>query len=235
MGIAPDRLSIVMPALNEAEGIEAALRALQPLRAAGHEVIVADGGSADDTMAKAAALCDRVIHAPRGRSAQMNSGAAVASGNVLLFLHADTRLPEGAAALVMQGLARGGREWGRFDVSIDGALFMLRIIGFTMTLRSRLSGIATGDQAIFARADAFRAAGGFPDLPLMEDIAFSKMMKARGPPLCLRARVITSGRRWEMHGVWRTILLMWRLRAAYLFGADPRRLAKRYGYEPGGK
>ena len=129
-------------------------------------------------------------------------------------------------------MAKQRAVWGRFDVAIEGAPKMLRIVAATMNLRSRLTGIATGDQAIFARADSFRAIGGFPDLPLMEDIAFSKLMKKRGAPLCIAARVTTSGRRWEKNGVWRTIALMWRLRAAYYFGADPRHLAARYGYVP---
>ncbi len=226
------RVSIVVPALNESLAIEAALAAARPLRAAGHEIIVADGGSADDTRAKAAPLCDLVVEAPRGRASQMNAGAARASGDILLFLHADTRLPPDAARLVVEGLARSGKAWGRFDVRVEGEPFMLRVIGRMMNLRSRLTGVATGDQAIFVRADVFRATGGFPDLPLMEDIAFSTAMKKRGAPLCLSARVATSGRRWEKHGVWRTILLMWRLRAAFFLGADPRRLAERYGYAP---
>ena len=225
-------MSILVPVLNEADTIEAALRALEPLRARGAEIIICDGGSADATMARAAMAGDLVIAGPRGRGAQMNAAAARASGDTLLFLHADTRLPDNADALVREGLAGSGRVWGRFDVSIEGKSPMLRLVAAMMNFRSRLTGIATGDQAIFARAEAFHAAGGFPDIPLMEDIAFSARMKRLGPPLCLRARVATSGRRWKRHGVIRTILLMWRLRAAYFLGADPRDLAVRYGYRP---
>ncbi|BBL70023.1 TIGR04283 family arsenosugar biosynthesis glycosyltransferase [Methylogaea oryzae] len=226
------RVSIVVPVLNEAAGIVAHLAALQPLRRRGHEVIVADGGSADGTAALAAGLSDAVVRAPRGRAAQMNAGAALARGEVLLFLHADTRLPEEADRLVLDGLAAGGRAWGRFDVSIDGRHPWLKAIAWCMNRRSRWTGIATGDQALFVRREAFEASGGFPDIPLMEDIAYSRILKSFGPPLCLAARVATSGRRWEKRGVLRTVLLMWRLRLAYFCGADPAHLARAYGYEP---
>ena len=227
-----DRLSIIVPVLNETASIETTLVALRNLRAAGHEVIVSDGGSCDDTAAKAAPLCDLMVAAPRGRALQMNAGAAEASGDVLLFLHADTRLPQDADRFIIEGLKTSRASWGRFDVIIEGRPNMLRMIGFMMNLRSRFTGIATGDQAIFVRAEDFHAVGGFPEQPLMEDIAFSTLMKKRGAPLCLFVCVKTSGRRWEAHGVLRTILLMWRLRLAYFFGADPRRLAALYGYAP---
>jgi rSAM/selenodomain-associated transferase 2 len=217
------KLSIVIPALDEAACIEATLRPLQALRAAGHEVVVADGGSADRTAALAAPLADKVIAAPRGRAPQMNAGAAVASGDSLLFLHADTTLPDNAAALVAAALEHS--LWGRFDVQIQGRSFLLRMVGFFMNWRSRLTGIATGDQAIFVRRDAFP---GFPDIALMEDVAFSKAMKKKGAPACLGARATTSGRRWERNGVVRTILLMWRLRLAYALGARPEDLARRW-------
>jgi rSAM/selenodomain-associated transferase 2 len=223
-------LSIIVPALDEAQGIAACLAALAPLRARGAEVIVVDGGSADGTPALAAARADRVLAAPRGRAAQMNAGAAAAASDTLLFLHADTRLPEGADRLVLEGLAATGRAWGRFDVAIDGRAALLPVVAALMNARSRLTGIATGDQAIFVRREAFERAGRFPPIALMEDVAFSKAMKRIGPPLCLRARAVTSGRRWERHGLLRTILLMWRLRLAFLLGADPARLAERYGH-----
>lgn len=224
-------LTIIVPTLNEAAGIEAALAALAPLRQRGAEVIVADGGSADDTPARARPLADRVIDAPRGRARQMNAGAESAQGDVLLFLHADTRLPEAADRLIAQALA-DGRDWGRFDVAIEGRHPLLPAVAALMNLRSRLSGIATGDQALFVRRASFAACGGFPDLPLMEDIALSRLLKRSGPPACLRARVRTSGRRWDEQGFGRTVLLMWRLRLAHFFGADPAGLARRYGYAP---
>jgi rSAM/selenodomain-associated transferase 2 len=222
-------LSIIVPALDEAAGLAACLAALAPLRERGAQVVVVDGGSADATAAIAAPLADRVISSARGRAVQMNAGAAVASGDTLLFLHADTRLPEGADRLVLGGLAASGRAWGRFDVAIEGRSPALAVVAAFMNARSRLTGIATGDQAIFARREAFALAGGYPAIALMEDIAFSKAMKRRGAPLCLRERAATSGRRWERHGTLRTILLMWRLRLAYFLGADPARLAERYG------
>ena len=227
-------LSIIVPALNEAEGIAEALSALEPLRARGAEVIAVDGGSEDGTADLAGPLCDRVLIAPRGRAAQMNAGAAVARGGVLLFLHADTRLPLDADRLVLSGLAHEACEWGRFDVRIAGRHPLLPLTARLMNLRSRLTGIATGDQALFIDRQAFVAVGGFPNIHLMEDIALSQRLKRRGPPLCLSAPVVTSGRRWETHGVFYTIVLMWRLRLAYFLGADPAQLARIYGYGPRG-
>jgi rSAM/selenodomain-associated transferase 2 len=227
------RLSIIMPVLDEGEGIAGALDALAELRALGVEIIVVDGGSQDATVQRARRRADHVLSAPRGRALQMNAGAAKACGDVLLFLHADTRLPREAERLVLDGLARSGHDWGRFDVIIAGRHPMLRAVAFMMNLRSRVTGIATGDQAIFVKREAFDAAGRFPEIPLMEDIALTKRLKRTSRPLCLRERAITSGRRWDKHGVLRTIWLMWRLRLAYFFGADPTRLARRYGYGGG--
>ena len=221
-------LSIIVPCLNEAEGIGGALAALAPLRARGAEVIVVDGVSSDGTVERAAPHADYVTSAPRGRAAQMNAGAARARGEILLFLHADTLLPEAADALVVDGLNRSRRGWGRFDVAISGGHPLLRVVAWLMNARSRLTGIATGDQAIFVTRSLFTAAGGYPDIALMEDIALCKRLKRYGSPLCVRHRLIASGRRWEKHGVVRTILLMWRLRLAYWLGADPRKLAIRY-------
>ena len=220
-------LSIVMPALNEAAGIEATLEALQPLRARGVEVVLADGGSSDGTADLARCRVDAVAAAPRGRAVQMNAGAALARADVLLFLHADTRLPPDADTLVLQALA-GGACWGRFDVRIEGRPWMLRVVAATMNLRSRISGIATGDQAIFVTREAFERVGGFPLQPLMEDVEISRRLKALGRPACLRERVGTSGRRWEQRGVWRTIVLMWRLRWRYWRGEPAERLAQAY-------
>src|SRR5262245_52993992 len=224
------KLSIIIPVLNEGEGLAATLDVLADMRAVGTEVIVVDGGSRDATIQRARLRADRVISAPRGRALQMNAGAEKASGDVLVFLHADTRLPTDADHLVLNGLERSGRAWGRFDVRIAGRHPLFPVIGWLMSMRSRITGIATGDQAIFVRRAAFDAAGGFAAIPLMEDVALCKRLQRISRPLCLRDRVITSGRRWEQHGVLRTILLMWRLRLAYFFGADPKRLARQYGY-----
>jgi len=217
------RLSVIMPVLNEAAGIREALEALAPLRARGHQLIVVDGDSDDGTASLAAPACDQVLVTPRGRALQMNTGALVASGEALLFLHADTRLPERADQLVLGALARA--RWGRFDVRIASRRPLLGVVACAMNLRSRLTGIATGDQAIFVRRDAFP---GFPEIALMEDIALSRLLKRGGRPACLRARVTTSARRWEAHGVLRTIFLMWRLRLLYALGAPPQRLARDY-------
>ena len=215
------RLSVVVPALNEAHGIRAALEALAPLRARGHEVIVVDGGSTDGTERIAVPWCDLFLHAPRGRALQMNAGARAASGDVLVFLHADTRLPPDADRAI------GSSLWGRFDVRIEGRHPLLKVVACAMNLRSRLSGVATGDQAIFVRREAFT---GFPEIPLMEDVAFSKAMKRRARPACLRDTVLTSGRRWESRGVLRTVLLMWRLRLMSFLGAHPETLARIYDH-----
>src|SRR5262245_36553794 len=223
-------LSIIVPALNEAGGIAATLNALAPLRARGVELIVADGGSSDRTVELAGPLADRLIATPRGRGAQMNAGAALAKADTLLFLHADTTLPPDADRLVLQGVQE--RAWGHFDVWIAGRHPLLVVVAMLINWRSRLTGIATGDQAMFVTRQAFEQAGGFPDIALMEDVALSQRLKRIGPPLCLRARVVTSGRRWDQHGVLRTILLMWGLRLCYVLGREPAALARRYGYVP---
>ena len=222
------RLSIVMPVQNEAAGIVATLEALAPLRARGAEVIVVDGGSTDATPDVARTLADCVLSAPRGRAVQMNAGAAIAGGDVILFLHADTRLPENADALLCDALAKTHRVWGRFDVGFSGGALPLAAV--TMNLRSRLTGIATGDQAMFITREAFARVGGFPTIVLMEDVALSARLKRVSPPACLRARVTTSPRRWRRQGTLRTVLLMWRLRLAFFLGADPKRLARAYGH-----
>lgn len=221
-------LSIVVPALNEAPEIAATLDGLQPLRARGAELLLVDGGSTDGTPALAAPRVDVLLTAAPGRARQMNAGAEAAAGQVLLFLHADTRLPPDADRLVLQGLQTSGRGWGRFDVRLSGARLGLRLVERGISWRSRLTGVASGDQAIFVRRDWFRRAGGFPDIPLMEDVALSRALKRLGPPLCLRPPVVTSSRRWEQHGLLRTVLLMWRLRLAYYLGASPERLAAAY-------
>lgn len=221
------RLSIIVPVLNEAEGVAATLDALAPLRAAGHELIVVDGGSHDETVVLSRERADQVLDGPRGRARQMNAGAAVATGEVLLFLHADTRLPPSADQHIATALSHGA-VWGRFNVRIEGRSRWLPVVASLMNLRSRLSGIATGDQAMFVRRELFRQLGGFADQPLMEDIELSRRLRAVRGPACLRARVVTSGRRWDTRGAWPTIVLMWRLRWRYWRGVAPEDLAKAY-------
>lgn len=222
-------LGIVMPVLGEGVGLAGRLRALKELRARGAALVVVDGGSSDATWAVACRNADRVLLAPRGRGAQMNAGAAGATCDILLFLHGDTQPPAEADRLVLAAV-EAGAAWGRFDVRIDSSHPLLRLVSFLINLRSRLSGIATGDQAIFVRRDVFEQVAGFPDIPLLEDIALSTRLKRVGPPACLRPPVVTSARRWERHGIVRTILLMWRLRLLYFFGTPPQALADLYGY-----
>ena len=221
-----DRLSIILPVLNEATSIRACLGSLSGLREAGNEVIVVDGGSRDETLALAAPLADRIIEATGGRGPQMNRGAEAATGDILLFLHADTLLPLHAERLIRSALER--HAWGRFDVRLSGQRRMFRVIEWFMNRRSRLSGIATGDQAIFIRRPAYTEINGFPEIPLMEDIAISKRLKRLSRPACIRERLVTSSRRWEDGGIWATIIKMWRLRLAYFMGVNPAELARRY-------
>jgi len=220
-----------MPALNEAAQIETVLRALAPWRLAGHEVIVVDGGSSDDTLALAGPLADQVLTGPRGRARQMNFGAARAEGDALLFLHADTRLPPQAWQLVQAALAPSApaaAQWGRFDVRISGRSRWLPMVARMMNWRSRLSQLATGDQAIFMRKGAFDAVGGFPDQPLMEDIEICKRLRLLSAPAFIAERALTSGRRWDQRGAWSTIWLMWQLRWRYWRGESAETLARAY-------
>lgn len=224
----PMRLSIIVPMLNEATGLPCLLTRLSMLKSEGCEVLIVDGGSDDGCAELAARAGLQVLTSPRGRARQMNHGAAHATGDVLLFLHADTVLPEGATITVDQTMQSSGAVWGRFDVVIDGPHPMLRVVALLMNLRSRWTGIATGDQAMFVTRKAFDAVGGFPDQPLMEDIELSSRLLQFSRPACIDSAVLTSGRRWESHGIWRTILLMWRLRWAYWRGAPADELAQLY-------
>ena len=222
------QLSIILPALNEAEAIANTLARLQSVRAHGVEVILVDGGSSDRTRDIAAPLVDRVIDSEPGRAKQMNAGAAVASGDVLLFLHADSILPDDGDIQIAQAFIDPRFQWGRFDVSIHGMHVMFPVIAWFMNHRSRSTGIATGDQGIFVTRNAFMKIGGFPDQPLMEDVEICKRLKKISPPACIAKKIITSGRRWEKHGVWRTIWLMWRLRFSYYCGATPESIHRAY-------
>jgi rSAM/selenodomain-associated transferase 2 len=220
------RLSIVIPVLNEAPMLALHLMALQTLRAQGVEVIVVDGGSGDDSRRSARPLADRVLSSPPGRGVQMNLGAQHARAPALLFLHADTYLPTGAVEQLLHAL--NTYPWGRFDILLAGHSRWLPMVSSMINQRSRLTGIATGDQGIFVRASTFQTVGGFPEQPLMEDIELTKRLKRVSPPACLSAKVVSSGRRWDQFGAWKTIRLMWRLRYRYWRGVSATQLAKEY-------
>lgn len=221
------KVSIIIPVLNEASNITGMLECLQPYRKQGHEVIVVDGGSSDNTVLSVSNLADHVLESERGRALQMNAGVKYAQGDVLLFLHADTILPKGACDLIVNALEQG-RMWGRFDVRLSGNSWMFRIIEHLMNWRSCLTAIATGDQAIFVLKSSFIDAGSYPDIRLMEDVALCKKLRRRSKPVCLKSHVITSSRKWERNGVIQTVFLMWYLRLMYFFGMSPDKLVKYY-------
>lgn len=221
------RTLVVVPVLNETAALSHQLGAFDALRSMGAQVLLVDGGSTDGTVQLARDAGFDVLDSVRGRAQQMNAGARAASSDLLVFLHVDTRLPDGALNLIGHHL-NSKRGWGRFDVRIVGHSPWLKVISFCMNWRSRLTGIATGDQTFFMTRDIFEKVGGFPEQPLMEDIEMSKRLKRLGPPLCLSNRAETSGRRWEKRGVWKTIFLMWRLRWAYWRGVPATELAHLY-------
>ena len=218
-------ISIIVPVRNEATRIISFLKKLQSLRQHA-EIIVVDGQSKDDTAKLAEAWCDKLVASPAGRAIQMNAGAKLAQSNTLLFLHADTYLPDNAHELVEQALREN--EWGRFDIKLSGEMFMFRIIKTLINLRSRLSNIATGDQAIFLKKDLFNHIGMYDQQPLMEDIALCRKLRRHGDAACIKQKAVTSSRRWEEHGVWKTIVTMWSLRFAYFIGISPSKLYRFY-------
>jgi rSAM/selenodomain-associated transferase 2 len=220
------KYSIIIPTLNEAPIITSTLTRLQTLRPV-VEIIIADGGSTDNTVDLAAAYADQVISSAPGRALQMNAGASQANGDVLIFLHADTLLPEKALDLIKQSISSTS-PWGRFDIRLSGRQFMFRVIAQMMNWRSRLTGIATGDQVIFVSKEAFYAAGQYPEINLMEDIALCKALNTISTPVCLNAKVTSSSRRWEQNGIFQTIVLMWVIRLLCFLGADPNVLAQLY-------
>ncbi|MBF0470889.1 MAG: TIGR04283 family arsenosugar biosynthesis glycosyltransferase [Gammaproteobacteria bacterium] len=222
------KLSIVIPMLNEGEAIASTLTPLQKDRSQGVELIVVDGGSSDNSCELALPLTDQLLHAPPGRARQMNLGAAHARGELLLFLHADSRLPENYLQLLVAATAGRQQCWGRFNVRLSGEKWLFRVIETMMNWRSRLSGICTGDQAIFLSAPLWQRCGGFPQQPLMEDIELSRRLKRYGSPLAIRPPLVTSSRRWEENGTLRTIVLMWRLRLLYFFGVSAETLSRQY-------
>ena len=222
-------ISVIIPTLHEEKTLPGTLARLR--HPAFSEVLVVDGGSRDRTLADIALAnpLARVLTTPRGRARQMNAGAAVAKGEILLFLHADTLLPTTAAEDITSTMADTRIVGGRFDARLIPDRGLLCVVGRMMSWRSRLTGIATGDQAIFVRRKVFEDLGGFPDIPIMEDIAFSRSLKQAGLVAALHSCVMTSGRRWERHGTIRTILLMWWLRLLFFLGVSPTHLKRWYG------
>lgn len=221
-------LSIIIPALDEAEALPRLLEQLAPARERGAEIIVVDGGSRDDTVALAAAGGARVVHAERGRASQLQAGVEASSGEALWLLHADSDIDPFSDQHIIWNLAEYGRLWGWFSLRLASGQWLLRVVARAINVRSRLSGIATGDQGIFVLRSALARIGGVPMQPLMEDVELCRRLKELGPPEVLLKRITTSARHWQRSGVLRTILLMWRLRLAYALGADPAELAQRY-------
>jgi len=221
------KVSIIIPVLNEAEHIADTLKSLDAYRRQGHEVIVIDGGSNDDTVSITQQYADKVLHSDAGRAIQMNSGIDEAMGDALLFLHADTRLPGDAVSKVINAI-EDGYFWGRFNVRLSGKHFMFRIIERMMNMRSCITGVATGDQAIFVGLESIEIVGTYPQLPLMEDVVFSKRLRKLGWPACIKQQVVTSSRHWEDKGILRTMLLMWRLRLLFFLGVSADKLARQY-------
>jgi len=221
------KISVVVPVLNEEINLSRIASRLRSVREQGHEVIIVDGGSSDNTLTIAYEISDTVIISKKGRSLQMNSGASVASGDVVLFLHADTFLPENAAQIVADAFV-GENFWGRFDVRLSNQKYVYRLIEQMMNIRSSLTSIVTGDQAIFVEKSLFDRIGGFPEIALMEDIEISSQLKKISKPVRLKHKVVTSSRRWEANGVVATVLLMWKLRLYYFLGVSPEKLSKMY-------
>ena len=228
--MAEGRISVVIPVLNDAAALRQAAPFLTLLRARGHESIVVDGGSSDGSVAVARSLADHVLESAAGRARQMNAGAAVARHSMLWFVHADTRV-EVEALNALESMA-GDVRWGRFDVDLDAPEWAFRIIGGLMNWRSRVSGVATGDQAIFVPSDLFASVNGYLAIDLMEDIALSRALKTQSAPVCLRVRVSASARYWKKNGIVRSVLTMWGLRLAYRLGAHPARLHALYYGRP---
>ena len=224
------QISIIIPTLNEARGICTTLQALQSARSSGLQIVLSDGGSTDDTVLIARSLVDRVVDSKPGRAAQMNSGAAQATGEVLWFLHADTMLQPNSVAALCQAVKDQLEPefWGRFDIQLDATDWIYRIIETLMNWRSRLTSVTTGDQGLFVSRQLHMRLGGFSSQPLMEDIEYSKRLRGVCKPINLSAIIITSARRWKQKGVIRTIVLMWWLRLAYVCGVSPEKLAQWY-------
>jgi len=218
-------IAIIVPVLNEADRLP---RLLRDARALGSNIILVDGGSADETQVLLEKSGVKWVHSKRGRALQMNAGALQSESDILLFLHVDTRITSSHIEDVKDVMHAADIVGGRFDVRLSGCHPAFRVIERFINWRSRLSRISTGDQAMFVRRDVFEKLGGFPDQPLMEDVEFSRRLKREGKVACLRRAVVTSSRRWEQHGITRTVLLMWRLRFRYWLGASPAALKRLY-------
>jgi len=227
------QLSVIIPTLNEADCIQSTLAALQLSRSRGHEVILVDGGSSDATLSLGQPLVDQVLQSPPGRARQMQAGADIAAGSILWFLHADSKIPACADAIIMKALESAHADWGRFDIVFTDSHPLLKCVAWFMNRRSRLTGIATGDQGIFVRRSLFDKVGGLPSIPLMEDISFSRSLKQHGRPCRVTQTLGISPRRWHAHGILRTIVTMWGLRLAYFAGINPERLLKFYPVKSG--
>jgi len=215
-------VAAIVPVLNESALLPDMIERFRHIDV--DELVYADGGSTDGTREQLQAAGVRWVSSRSGRSAQMNCGAAECTSDILLFIHVDTAVSSSHIEAVRKSMRDRGMAGGRFDVQLSGAHPAFRIIESMINLRSRLSRISTGDQAMFVRRDVFERLGGFPDQPLLEDVAFSRLLKRAGNIACLRQRVETSSRRWEEYGIVRTILLMWWLRLRFWLGAAPARL-----------
>jgi len=224
-----NKVAIIIPCLNEENSIHATLLALQSLRHRGHEVILGDAGSTDNTSDIASTLCDKIIPCGKGRALQMNTAAEFASGDILCFLHADTIAPENLDSLIIDALANNKNVWGRFNIKLSGKHWSFRLIESLINIRSCITGIASGDQGIFISRRVFNKLHGFKLIPLMEDIELSQRLKNKSRPVCVsKSQLITSSRRWEKHGIARTVILMWSLRLKYFLGTPTTQLEKLY-------
>lgn len=218
--------SIIMPVLNEAAVLANAASSLQRLQRHA-QLLIVDGGSRDDSARLASAITPLLVQTAPGRALQMNAGAARASGDYLIFLHCDTVLPDDFSSFIAT-LKQSSPDWGFFAISLEPRIPGLAVVARFMNWRSRLTAVATGDQAIFVRRELFLAIGGYADIPLMEDVELSKRLRRRSRPLIWRSPVQTSSRRWQARGLLRTVLLMWSLRLQYFLGVSPQRLHHRY-------
>lgn len=219
-------ISIIIPTLNEEATIQPLLQQLQVCRQQGHEVIVVDGGSNDETVSISKSLADKVISSEAGRATQMNNGAKQSTNNILWFLHADTLIPSNVIESIQESLIKN--NWGRFNIKLSGSHFLFRIIEKMINLRSCVSGIATGDQGIFVKRELFESVNGYSEIPLMEDVELSKKLKKVSSPVCIKEMLTTSSRRWEQRGILSTVLLMWRLRFLYWLGVSATKLTTLY-------